>query len=106
MATKKTEEVVVKKTVEELAREVIDGVWGNNPERKQKLEKCGYDYEAVRKCVNDIYNARKKKYYTIKRGDTLSLIAKHHDTSVTALVKMNGIANANRIFVGQKIRVS
>ena len=100
------EETVVKKTVDELAKEVMDGVWGNNPERKQKLEKCGYDYEAVRKCVNDIYNSRKKKYYTVKRGDTLSLIAKHYDTSVTALVKMNGIANANRIFVGQKIRVS
>lgn len=43
-----------KKSVEEIAREVIDGKWGNNPERKKKLEAAGYDYNAVQKKVNEL----------------------------------------------------
>lgn len=45
------------------------------------------------------------EYYTVKRGDTLSAIAKKYGTSVNALVQLNAIANANKIYVGQKIRV-
>ena len=41
-----------KKTVEELAREVIAGKWGNGPDRKKKLAAAGYDYDAVQKKVN------------------------------------------------------
>ena len=44
-------------------------------------------------------------YYTVKSGDTLSGIAKKYNTSVSALVKLNNIANPNLIFVGQKIRI-
>lgn len=40
------------KTVDELAREVIAGKWGVNPERKQRLQAAGYDYNAVRARVN------------------------------------------------------
>lgn len=43
-----------RKTIEELAQEVINGVWGNNPERKEKLINAGYDYYAVQQRVNDI----------------------------------------------------
>lgn len=43
-----------KKTVEEVAKEVIAGKWGNNPERKQKLTAAGYDYNAVQKKVNEL----------------------------------------------------
>ena len=42
----------VKKTVEQLAKEVIRGDWGNGTERKQKLTAAGYDYSAVQKRVN------------------------------------------------------
>ena len=41
-----------KKSVEEVAREVIDRKWGDNPERKRRLIEAGYDYEAVRAEVN------------------------------------------------------
>lgn len=41
-----------KKTIEELAREVIAGKWGNGPDRKKKLAAAGYDYDAVQKKVN------------------------------------------------------
>lgn len=46
--------VNVKKTVDELAKEVKDGKWGNGEERRRRLEAEGYDYETVRKRVNEL----------------------------------------------------
>lgn len=37
-----------------LAFEVIAGKWGNDEERKQRLESAGYDYEKIQHCVNDL----------------------------------------------------
>lgn len=42
----------VKKTVDELAQEVLDGKWDNGDERKEKLIAAGYDYDAVQDAVN------------------------------------------------------
>lgn len=42
------------KTIEEIAKEVIDGKWGNGDERKEALTKAGYDYEKVRAKVNEL----------------------------------------------------
>ena len=42
------------KTVDELAREVINGKWGNGAARKKKLTAAGYDYDAVQKRVNEL----------------------------------------------------
>ena len=39
--------------------------------------------------------------YRVKRGDTLSGIAKHFGVSVNQLAKANGIRNSNRINAGQ-----
>ncbi len=41
-----------KKTNEEIAAEVLAGKWGNDPERKQRLEAAGYDYNAIQSIVN------------------------------------------------------
>ena len=46
-----------------------------------------------------------KVYYTVKRGDTLSGIARKYGTNVAKLVMLNGIKNANKIYVNQSIRV-
>src|SRR5690606_22922740 len=47
-----------------------------------------------------------KAQYTVKKGDTLSHIAKRYNTTVKNLVKLNpSIKNPNLIFPGQKIRV-
>lgn len=40
------------KSNEEIAKEVIQGKWGNNPERKQRLTKAGYDYKSIQAIVN------------------------------------------------------
>lgn len=42
------------KTVDELAREVIRGLWGNGIERKNRLTEAGYDYRAVQRRVNEL----------------------------------------------------
>ena len=41
-----------KKTVTEIAKEVIQGKWGNGEDRKNRLTKAGYDYNAVQAEVN------------------------------------------------------
>ena len=43
-----------KKTVEEVAKEVIEGKYGNGEERKAALAKAGYDYAAVQARVNEL----------------------------------------------------
>ncbi len=43
-----------KKSVDEIAREVIRGKWGNGVDRKNRLTNAGYDYNAVQKRVNEL----------------------------------------------------
>lgn len=43
--------------------------------------------------------------YIVQKGDTLSKLARHYNTSVHALAKANGIRNPNKIFVGQRLCV-
>lgn len=45
------------------------------------------------------------QYYTVKSGDTLSGIAAKYGTSYQHLAQLNGIADPNKIYAGQKIRV-
>ena len=40
------------KTIDEIAKEVIRGDWGNGQERKDRLTKAGYNYDEVQKQVN------------------------------------------------------
>ena len=49
-----------KKSVDELAEEVIDGKWGDGEARKKKLEAAGYDYNAVQNRVNEMLAKPKK----------------------------------------------
>ena len=92
---------VKKKTTEEIAREVISGKWGNGEARKSKLKAAGYSYTEIQKKVNELM----EKWYAVKKGDTLSAIAKKYKTTVRRLKKLNNISNVNVIRVGQKIRV-
>ncbi|MCB1277156.1 LysM peptidoglycan-binding domain-containing protein [Prosthecobacter sp.] len=44
-------------------------------------------------------------YYTIKKGDSLKAIAIKHKMTTAALASANGIKDANKIFVGQKLKI-
>lgn len=46
--------VAVKKSIKQIAEEVIAGKWGNGTDRKTRLTKAGYDYDAVQKKVNEL----------------------------------------------------
>lgn len=35
-----------------IAQQVLDGLWGNGVERRNKLTEAGYNYEAVQSIVN------------------------------------------------------
>ena len=59
VAEKKEEAPVEeKKTVEQIAREVIKGKWGNGGERKKRLEEAGYSYSEVQSKVNQILSKK------------------------------------------------
>ena len=43
-----------KKSNEEIAREVIQGKWGNGADRKKRLTDAGYDYDTIQTLVNKL----------------------------------------------------
>lgn len=110
IAGNKQEETVqpVKKSVDEIAREVIAGQWGNGEDRKRRLGEAGYNYQEVQNKVNELLGVNNKPqpiYYIVKSGDNLSTIAKKYGTTVNQLVQWNNIKNANLIYKGQRLRV-
>lgn len=97
-----------KKTIDELAHEVISGKWGNGEYRIKKLSAAGYDANAVQKRVNEILKvpaAKKGIEYVVKKGDTLSGIASKYGLEYKKIAKDNRISNPNLIYVGQKIMI-
>lgn len=95
------------KSISQVAKEVIAGKYGNGSDRRTKLATEGFDPDAVQAEVNRQLkeSGTSVQYYKVQPGDTLSEIAQHYGTSVDRLVQLNGIANKNVIYVGQKIRV-
>ena len=47
----------MKGNVEEVAKQVIEGKFGNGEERKAKLAEAGYDYATVQAKVNELLGA-------------------------------------------------
>lgn len=92
-----------KKSNEQIAQEVLNGTWGNGAERKKKLTAAGYNYTEIQNIVNNLVN--NAKTYTVKKGDTLSGIARKYKTSVARIAEVNGISNPNLIRVGQVLKI-
>ena len=88
--------------IEQMARDVIAGKYGNGEERKQKL---GNLYNEVQKRVNEILrgNTQKEEIYIVKKGDCLCNIAKKFNTTVNKIAIDNDITNVDLIYVGQKL---
>ena len=45
------------KSIEEVAKEVINGKWGNGVDRKNRLEASGYNYDEVQNKVNELLHS-------------------------------------------------
>ena len=72
----------------------------------QRLVIPGSAAAAERSAANPNSLPASSGYYTVQRGDTLAQIAKDNGMGVNDLLRLNGLTNANLIWVGQKLRVS
>ena len=94
------------KSINEIVAEVLAGKWGNGEDRKNKLRQAGYNYETIQSAVNNAVNPKQTVItYTVKSGDTLSGIAKKYNTTYQAIARKNNIANPNKIYVGQVLKI-
>lgn len=55
-----------KKSIDEIAREVIDNKWGTGEDRKKRLTEAGYDYSAVQKRVNEILRGQQSSQHNMQ----------------------------------------
>jgi N-acetylmuramoyl-L-alanine amidase len=85
--------VVTKKEPESIQK----GVMGNRPETGIKNAVVVKEAE-----VREV----KYQYYTVKRGDTLEKIAKKHNTTLGALLKLNQMKLKDPLFVDRKIKIA
>lgn len=61
-----------KKSNEEIAREVIAGIWGNGNDRKVNLANAGYNYDIIQKSVNAELNNTSSEVSTKKSNETIA----------------------------------
>nr|DAN82475.1 MAG TPA: hypothetical protein [Caudoviricetes sp.] len=96
-----------KKSNEEIAEEVKQGLWGNGDDRKNRLSAAGYDYNTVQNIVNGSYNKPQNTitYYIVKRGDTLSGIGSKYNVNWKDIANLNNISSPYIIYVGQSIKI-
>ena len=84
------------KTIEQVAKEVLQGKWGNGEDRKKRLQNAGYDYNAVQNEVNKLCGGSSVDIDAVARrvirGDFGNGQARHNK-----LVQMYGTATANKI---------
>ena len=70
-----------KKSDEEIANEVINGLWGTGEDRKNRLTQAGYDYYKIQAIVNSKLINKNIIHYKVKKGDNLYNIAKKYNTT-------------------------
>ncbi len=78
------------------------------------LGNANYIYVGQKLCIPNIYGGptypsypggHHGGHYVVKAGDTLSEIAAWNGTTVHKLMYLNGLSNANYVYVGQKLRL-
>lgn len=87
-----------KKTIDELAHEVIDGKWGSGETRKKRLTEAGYDYDAVQARVNELLEPQKKTYPGVL--PTLSITKSNAEVINDTCKWASWIAGDNRFHYG------
>lgn len=99
----------VKYSTKELADRIISGLYGNGAVRVANLKNEGYTTAEIKAAQAEV-DARLKASakptsvtYVVKKGDTLSSIAKKYNTTYKKIAADNNIKNPNLIKVGQKL---
>lgn len=87
-----------KRTVDQLAHEVIANLWGSGDARVTALTQAGHDYDAVQKRVNEILNPGKKGY--TGKFPTLRLVKTNKQVIDDAIEFAKWIANDNNFHYG------
>lgn len=68
----------------------------------------GVEKFSKKKAIQDHRKIQQKlkteKYYTVKKGDTLTGIAKYFNISVDALCRLNNLKKDSKLYVGQKLK--
>lgn len=78
--TNTTKKTTSKKSIETIAKEVINGKWGNGWNRKTALEAAGYDYDKVQAQVNKIIASK-----VLKVGAKVKIKQGAHQYGSTAI---------------------
>lgn len=91
-----------KKSVEEIAREVIAGKWGNGADRVNRLTASGYNATEVQNAVNNLLgktpSAPKVVYYPRYYGNTASIVTALNSLGInSSFANRKIIAKANGI---------
>ncbi len=89
-----------KKSIDEVAQEVINGNWGNGEERRKRLTEAGYNYNEVQAKVNEILGVNQVKYYPACSQSYTSIVDALNSIGVNssytnrkAIAIKNGISN-------------
>lgn len=107
-----THKEVTEAEAKKIAKQVLDGKWGNGEDRKRRLEQSGYNYSVIQAIVNAMVKGEKapvepvKKTYKVVKGDTMWKIAKANGLTLAELILKNPqIKNPSRIYIGDIINL-
>lgn len=101
------EDVEKEVNINQMAIDTINGRYGNGEDRKKAL---GELYPEVQARVNQILSSVEKVQnkvesitYEVKKGDTLTKLARKYRTTIKKIASDNNIKNVDLIYVGQKL---
>ncbi|MEE9439516.1 MAG: M23 family metallopeptidase [Saprospiraceae bacterium] len=81
----------------------VSNTWKNprshNSYRQSKIEPLCTEHHAI------AYEANAPKYYKIRKGDTLSAIARKHNLYLREICSMNSIARSSTLAIGRLLRI-
>ena len=82
---------------------VLDNGYAPKPLSKSELRQATKAHRL--EIRSSRYKTARSKSVTVRRGETLSQIAKRHGVSTTRLVKLNKLSSASSIRAGQRLRL-
>lgn len=89
-----------KKSIDEIAKEVIDGKWGNGADRKKRLTAAGYDYAKVQAKVNELLTPKVNYYPKFNNGSLVDGLKSIGVNSSFAFRSKIANKNGIRIYLG------